>query len=221
MKNHGVAAAFLALSSGAVLLCAALALWRRAARGIVGTLRVQGFALAATAFVLGVQMKIPLLLVTAGLVIVVKVLLIPYLFRRLLHLDPSARESDPVVNVPASLVAAVALTLVAFVATRPIVESVRGVPISLAPFGFSTVLIGFFVIVARRKAVSQMVGLLLIDNGIGLVALLLTTGVPLLIELGGTLDVLLVVVVLRVLVTRMHAELGVLDLDALQELHDL
>jgi hydrogenase-4 component E len=41
-----------------------------------------------------------------------------------------------------------------------------------------------------------------------------------LIELGGTLDVLLVVVVLRVLVTRMHAELGVLDLDALQELHD-
>ena len=221
MTSHNVAAAYLALSSGAVLLCAALVLWRRGARGIVSALRVQGFALAATALVLGVQLVNPLLLVNAGLLVAVKGLLIPYLFRRLIRLDPSASETDPVVNVPASLVAAVALTIVAFVATRPIVASVPGVPITLVPFGFATVLIGFFVIVARRKAVSQMVGLLLIDNGIGLVALLLTTGVPLLIELGGTLDVLLVVVVLRVLVTRMHAELGVLDLDSLQELHDL
>jgi hydrogenase-4 component E len=150
----------------------------------------------------------------------VKGVVIPMLFGRLVRLDPASSETDPVVNVPASLVAAVVLTLVAFVATRPIVESVRGVPITLVPFGFATVLIGFFVLVARRKAVSQMVGLLLVDNGIGLVALLLTTGVPLLIELGGTLDVLLVVVVLRVLVTRMHAQLGVLDLDSLQELRD-
>ena len=220
MTSHGAAAALLALSSGAVLLCAALALWRRAARGIVNALRVQGISLGATAVILGVALHEPLLLVTAGLLIAVKGFVIPVLFARLIHLDPASSETDPVVNVPASLVAAVGLTLVAFVATRPIVESVRGVPITLVPFGFATVLIGFFVLVARRKAVSQMVGLLLVDNGIGLVALLLTTGVPLLIELGGTLDVLLVVVVLRVLVTRMHAELGVLDLDALQELHD-
>jgi hydrogenase-4 component E len=217
MTDHSVAAALLALTSGTVLLCAALALWRRAARGIVSALRVQGVALAATAAVLGFQLREPLLLVTAGLLVAVKGVVIPMLFGRL---DPASSETDPVVNVPASLVAAVVLTLVAFVATRPIVESVRGVPITLVPFGFATVLIGFFVLVARRKAVSQMVGLLLVDNGIGLVALLLTTGVPLLIELGGTLDVLLVVVVLRVLVTRMHAQLGVFDLDSLQELRD-
>jgi hydrogenase-4 component E len=220
MTDHSAGAALLALTSGTILLCAALALWRRAARGIVSALRVQGFALAATAAVLGVQLHEPLLLVTAGLLVAVKGVVIPMLFGRLVRLDPASSETDPVVNVPASLVAAVVLTLVAFVATRPIVESVRGVPITLVPFGFATVLIGFFVLVARRKAVSQMVGLLLVDNGIGLVALLLTTGVPLLIELGGTLDVLLVVVVLRVLVTRMHAQLGVLDLDSLQELRD-
>jgi hydrogenase-4 component E len=219
MTDHSAGAALLALTSGTILLCAALALWRRAARGIVSALRVQGFALAATAAVLGVQLHEPLLLVTAGLLVAVKGVVIPMLFGRLVRLDPASSETDPVVNVPASLVAAVVLTLVAFVATRPIVESVRGVPITLVPFGFATVLIGFF-LVARRKAVSQMVGLLLVDNGIGLVALLLTTGVPLLIELGGTLDVLLVVVVLRVLVTRMHAQLGVLDLDSLQELRD-
>ena len=220
MRSDSLSAALLALSSGLVLLCAAIALWRRTAKGIVRALRIQGFALAATALVLGVQLHLALLLVTATLLILVKAIFIPFLFRRLVLLDPSGGETDPVVNVPASLVAAVVLTLVAFVATRPLVHVVHGVPITLAPFGFATVLIGFFVLVARRKAVSQMVGLLLVDNGTGLVALLLTTGVPLLVELGGTLDVLLVVVVLRVLATRMHAELGALDLDALRELHD-
>lgn len=213
-------AALLAMASGTVLLCAAIALWRRTARGIVMALRVQGYALTGTALVLGIQLHIALLFVTASLLFVVKAVVIPMLFGRLVRIDPSSAETDPVINVPASLVAVVTLTLVAFVATRPLVHAVHGVPITLAPFGFATVLIGFFVLVARRRAVSQMVGLLLVDNGIGLVALLLTTGIPMLVELGGTLDVLLVVVVLRVLASRLHAEFGALDLDSLQELRD-
>jgi hydrogenase-4 component E len=64
------------------------------------------------------------------------------------------------------------------------------------------------------------VGLLLVDNGIALVAFLATSGVPLVVELGASLDVLLVVVVLRVLTTHMHSQFGVLDLDQLRELHD-
>ena len=220
MIDCGIIGSLLALSSGVVLLCAALALWRRAARGIVNALRLQGLALGSAAALLGVKLHEPVLIVTAVFIITVKGFVIPMLFGRLIRLDPSSSETDPVVNVPASLVAAVMLTMVAFVATRPIVHSIRSVPVSLVPYGFATVLIGCFVLVARRKAIAQMVGLLLIDNGIGLVALLLTTGMPMLIELGGTLDVLLVVVVLRVLATRMHAELGVLDLDALQDLHD-
>lgn len=220
MTKHGVVASLLTLTSGVVLLCAALALWRRVARGIVGALRLQGFALATTASLLGVQLHEPLLITTAALLVIVKGFVIPALFGRIIRLDPASSETDPVVNVPASLVAAVFLTMVAFVATRPIVNSFHTLPVALVPFGFATVLIGLFVLVARRNAVSQMVGLLLVDNGIGLIALLLTTGLPMLIELGGTLDVLLVVVVLRVLVTRLHDEIGVLDLDALQELHD-
>ena len=220
MKSQSLAISFLALSSGTVLLCAALALWRRAARGVVNTVRIQGLAMAAVALVLGLTLHLPLLLVTAALLVVVKGFVIPFLFGRVVALDPASSESDPVVNVPASLVAAAVLTLVAFVSTRPIVASVSGVPVKYVPYGIATVLIGLFVLVSRRKVIAQMVGLLLIDNGIGLVALLSTTGVPLLIELGGTLDVLLVVIVLRVLATRMHRELGVLDLDSLQELHD-
>ena len=66
-------------------------------------------------------------------------------------------------------------------------------------------LVGFFALVTRRKAVSQIVGILLVDNGVALVAFLATAGVPLIVELGASLDVLLVVVVLRVLATQLRS----------------
>ena len=88
------------------------------------------------------------------------------------------------------------------------------------PIGVAVALIGFFVMAARHKAVTQIVGFVLIDNGIALVAFLATTGVPLVVELGVALDVLLAVLILQVLTTRMRAKFGVMDLDQLQELHD-
>ena len=75
-------------------------------------------------------------------------------------------------------------------------------------------------LVTRRRAVSQIVGLLLVDNGIALVTFLLTAGVPLVVELGASLDVLLVVVVLQVLVVNIRHHLGDSELDQLRELHD-
>ena len=58
------------------------------------------------------------------------------------------------------------------------------------------------------------------DNGITAVGFLTTAGVPLVVELGVSLDVLLVVLVLQVLTTRMRRTFGDTDLDELRELHD-
>jgi hydrogenase-4 component E len=82
------------------------------------------------------------------------------------------------------------------------------------------VLIGFFVLATRRKAITQVVGFLLLDNGIALIAFLATAGLPLVVELGAALDLLLIVLVLQVLAARMRTKFGALDLDQLQELHD-
>ena len=84
----------------------------------------------------------------------------------------------------------------------------------------AVVLIGFFVLVTRRPALSQLVGFLLMDNGITAVGFLTTAGVGLVVELGVSLDVLLVVLVLQVLTARMRAAFGATDLDELRELHD-
>jgi hydrogenase-4 component E len=110
--------------------------------------------------------------------------------------------------------------MLAYATTRHIVALDPSPQTKAIPIGFAVILIGFFVLVTRRNAVTQIVGFLLVDNGIALVAFLATAGVPLVVELGVALDVLLAVLVLQVLANRMRAKFGAMDLDQLRELHD-
>ncbi|KWW98246.1 hypothetical protein TH66_19720 [Carbonactinospora thermoautotrophica] len=130
------------------------------------------------------------------------------------------RETRPLVNVAASLLAAAALTLLAYAAARPLVALAPSPVTRAAPVGLAVVLIGFFLLATRRRAVSQIVGVLLVDNGIAAVAFLTTAGVPLIVELGVSLDLLLAVLVMQVLTTRLQAVFGGTDLDELRELRD-
>ena len=121
----------------------------------------------------------------------------------------------------ASLLAAAGLTLLALRGLRSRwSRSHPHRPRTAIPVGMAVVLIGFFVLVTRRRALSQLVGFLLMDNGITAVGFLTTAGIGLVVELGVSLDVLLVVLVLQVLTTRMRAAFGDTDLDELRELHD-
>jgi hydrogenase-4 component E len=210
----------LELIAGVVLACAVVTLWRRDLRALVAVLALQGTALAALAGVLGLHDGDVGLGAVAGVFLLAKGIVIPKLLGRVVRRDPESRETAPLVNVPASLVAAAGLVILAYLSAGRLTSLFPSPATDLAPLGLATVLVGFFVLVTRRKAVSQIVGLLLIDNGVALVAFLLTAGVPLLVELGASLDVLLVVVVLQVLATSMHARFGHSDLDQLRELHD-
>jgi len=208
------------LAGGVVLAAAILALWRKDLRALISLLALQGVALATLAAVLAVHDDDVSLGVVAGVVLVAKGIVIPGLLARVVRSDPGSRETSPLVNVPASLVAAAVLVVVSYLVTGRLSSLFPDALTRLAPLGLATVLVGFFVLVTRRKAVSQIVGLLLVDNGIALVAFLLTAGFPLLVELGASLDLLLVVVVLQVLTTTIRARFGHVDLDQLRELHD-
>jgi hydrogenase-4 component E len=213
-------ASVLGLSAAVVLLCAVVTLWRRSLGAIVKVLAVQGSALACVALAIGLHEHDVGLVVISVLVLCAKGVVVPTLITRVVRHDPTSRESQPLVNVPASLVAAGALVFLSFAATRPVTALVPTTAGRLIPFGMAAMLVGFFALATRRKAVSQIVGLLLVDNGVALVAFLATAGVPVIVELGASLDVFLAVVVLRVLATQMRAHVGSLDLDQLAELHD-
>ncbi len=218
--NHSAFVSTLGLGCGVVVLCAVVTLWRRSLRAIVRALAVQGVALALVAFALGLHGHDRGLEVVAGLVLLAKGVVVPTLITRVVRHDVASRETQPLVNVPASLVAAGVLIFLAFAVSRSVTALASNASGRLIPYGMAAMLIGFFALATRRKAVSQIVGLLLVDNGIALVAFLATAGVPLIVELGASLDVLLIVVVLQVLATQMRLRLGSIDLDQLAELHD-
>ena len=210
----------LTLAAGAVLVCAVTVLWLSSVRAVVRAVAVQGVALGLVAIVLGAHLHDAGLIATAAVVLAVKGVAIPVFLNRAGGGGALERERRPLVNVPASLVASAVLIALAFAAARGVAAFVGTPAGALVPVGVATLLLGFFVLVVRRRPLFQMVGLLLVDNGIALVAFLCTAGVPFLIELGVSLDVLLGVVVLIVLAQRLRSEFGDLDLDELQELHD-
>lgn len=110
--------------------------------------------------------------------------------------------------------------MVALAVARPVVALDSDAAVSAAPAGLAVVLIALFVMVTRRHAISQAAGFLMLDNGIAATTFLLTAGVPLIVELGASLDVLFALIVLGVLTGRLRRMFGGTDLDRLQRLRD-
>jgi hydrogenase-4 component E len=208
------------LSTGLLLLTAVLELWRRSLAGSIVLLAVQGAALAGLVATLGLAGAERQLLVVAVLVLVVKAVLIPWILTRTATATGATQETAPRINPTSGLLLAALLTTVAYLAGRPLIRPDPTPTSTAVPVGLALVLIGFLILIARRQALSQLVGFVVLDNGIATVAFLLVGGVPLVVELGVMLDVLLVVLILRVLAGRLVRAFGATDLDDLKELRD-
>ena len=214
------ASSALTLAAGTTLVCALGVLWLSSPRGVIRVVAAQGASLGIVAGILGVSERDAALTATAAVVLALKAVVVPTLLARSGGAGPGARESRPLVNVPASLVAAAGLLVLAFGASRGVVRLAGSTTGRLVPLGIATMLIGLFVMVSRRRPLSQMAGLLVLDNGIALTAFLCTAGVPFLVELGVSLDLLLGVVVLLAVARHLDGGLGELHLDELRELRD-
>ena len=208
------------LGCGGLLLSSVLMLWRRQLSALITLLTAQGVLLAGLAALLGTQVGGVELYVVAAGILLLKAGVLPAVLRRVLADTRAARETQPLVNVPASLLAAAVLTLVAYGVSRPLVELDPTPATQAAPVGIAMVLLGFFVLVTRRRALSQVAGFLLLDNGIAATAFLVTAGVPLIVELAVSMDLLLVVLILQVLTVRLRADFGDVDIDELRGLRD-
>lgn len=208
------------LLCGGILLTAVLALWRRELAAIVRLLAVQGALIAALAALIGFREQSGDLYVAAVGVGALKAVALPAVLRRVLRQSGEARETEPLLNATTSLLAAALLTLLSYGLSRPLVALAPTPTGRALPIALSVVLVGFFMLVTRRRALSQVIGFLLLDNGITTAAFLATAGLPLVVELGVSLDILLVVLVLQVLTARMRLAFGRTDLDELKELRD-
>jgi hydrogenase-4 component E len=209
------------IAVGALLLTAVLILWRRELAAIINVFALQGIALAVLVGLIALEEGSAELAAVAAGVLVLRAGVLPWLLRRALAgAGATRRETRPLVNVVSSLLVAAGLTLLAYLVSGPLVALDPSPAAHAIPVAMAVVLIGFFVLVTRRLALSQLVGFLLMDNGITAVGFLTTAGIGVVVELGISLDVLLVVLVLQILKTRIREAFGATDIDDLRELHD-
>jgi hydrogenase-4 component E len=207
------------LAAGAFLLAAVLIVWRRDLRAIVRLLAWQGVALAAIPLIEGIYHHDAALVTVGVVVLFLRAVALPLLLARAVGTEAhERRESTPLVNVTTSLMITAGLTVLAYAVTRPIIALDPSPATRAVPAAFAVILIAIFVMVSRRRALSQAVGFMMLDNGIAATAFLITAGVPLIVELGASLDVLFAVLVLGLLTGHMRRTFGGTDLDQLTEL---
>jgi hydrogenase-4 component E len=202
------------------VLFAVLLVWRRDMAALVQLLAGQGVALALIPITLAAHRHDGRLLALGVGVLVLRAVVFPRVVSKVLRGEGQPRDSRPVLSTVASLLAVAALVIFAYAVSRPIVTLDPTPATHAAPLALAVMLVGLFMLVTRRRALSQVIGFLMLDNGIAAAAFLLTAGVPLIVELGASLDVLLAVLVLQILTGRMRIKFGGTDLDELRELRD-
>jgi len=206
------------LGSSVILLFGITLLWRKSLHAYTDAFRWQSAALTVMFVVIAYFGRDPELYVVAAFLFILKVLILPRYLERMEKRFGDQRESQPYVNVVTSLMLSGLLVLLAYVVTRPLVL-VSDLPTRGGlPLAMGLIFVGLFVVITRKKALTQIVGFLVMENGIALLAALATFGIPIIVELGVFLDVLMGFLVMQVFVYHIHSTFESIDVDQMNEL---
>jgi hydrogenase-4 component E len=179
---------------------------------------LQSLLLAAIAAVVGAAYGAWHVYVVAVLTLVGKVFFLPWLLERLVRQIKIEQEVRPFVNMPGSMLVCGGLTVLAYAVARP-VTSLQRLGSNTLAVAVALLLTGFYLMINRRKAITQVLALLTMENGVMLAAIALTTyGMPLVVELGIFFDVLVAVMVLGILVYRIRESFDSMDTSKLNQL---
>ena len=153
----------------------------------------------------------------AALVFAVKVLIIPVVLFRIVERLNASRDVSSSITSAQSVFVAAGLILLSFYAVRPYVQTL-GVEEDMLAAAVALILTGAFLMVSRKKALMQVIGLLVLENGIFLAALTTTFGMPLVIEIGIFFDLLMGAFLMGLFVFRIRDTFDHLDVSKLRKL---
>jgi hydrogenase-4 component E len=206
------------LESSLALIFGLVLLWRRGVPAYVNAFTWQSIVLALVAATVAWFGRQRELYVVAALLVLLKVIAIPRLLARMERRFATERELAPYVNTATSLVVAGLLVLFGYAVMRPVVAASELPTRTAMPLAMGLVLVSLFVVVSRKKALTQVIGFLVLENGIALLALLGAYGIPLIVELGVFLDALMGFLVMQIFVYRIHETFETIDVDQLDRL---
>jgi len=204
------------LVSVAVVAVAFGLVWRQSLPGRLALFAVQSVLLAALAAAVALFTARVELGLVALAVLTLKGWVIPRILARVV--PPQPRPAGPGRSPTGLLLGAAALVFVAYTVMLPVVRDARLPTAGGLPLALATSLIGLWLCVTARRALTQVLGFLVFENGIFMLALLATYGLPTIVEVGAFLDLLVAVLIVKVVLGDIAESFESSDVAKLQEL---
>lgn len=204
------------LLAGAVLLLSFVLLYQRRIGAVINAFATQGTLLALAAAWQGHVQGAPGLYLTALLALVAKGVLIPLALHAIVRRLDLHRTVETALGIGPSLVAGVALVALSILVVLPSTEGARALAREDLAIALSVVLLGMLMMITRRNALSQVIGLLSLENGL-ILAAIGVAGMPLVVELSTAALVLMVAIVAGVFAFQIRERFDTLDTGSLEE----
>jgi hydrogenase-4 component E len=208
------------LGAALLLLTSFAMLSQRRILSLVNLFAVQGAALSASTAIVAYTSGQHHLYWSAALSVTLKVLLLPYILHRLINRLNVRWDTEPLINIPATMLVGIVLVVFAFGLAQPISQLSTSIARSTLGIALAVVMLSFLMMITRRKAISQVIGFLAMENGLFFAATSATYGMPMVVELGVALDILIGMVILGVFFFQIREQFDSLDLQHLEQLKE-
>ena len=208
------------LLASMLLLIAFAMLSQRRILSLINLFAWQGLVLSLSTFVVAYSTGQRHLYYSAGLTLLLKVMVLPWLLHRLMRKLNVRWDVETLINIPTTMLVGIALVIFSFNLAAPISQLSESITRGLIGIALASVLLSMLMMLTRRKAIPQVVGFLAMENGLFFAATSATHGMPLVVELGIALDVLVATFIFGIFFFQIRETFDSLDISHMEKLKD-
>ena len=203
-----------------LLLISFSMLSQRRTRRLIELFAWQGAILFASTSLVAYSAGLRHLWFSAALTLVLKVFLLPVILLQLVQRLEAQWDTEPLLNIPTTMLLGVGLVIFAFGLAQPISALATTITRNTLGIALAIILLAFLMMITRRKAVTQVVGFLAMENGLFFAATSATYGMPLVVELGVALDVLVGTFIFGIFFFHIREQFDSLDIRHMEKLKE-
>lgn len=210
------------LLSVLILLSSFILVSHKRIKSYIKTFRIQSALIALTAGIMGLQSlaaegSLDILLVCV-IIVLLKVVYIPRLLHKTYGNVENKVEKDFFLNIPLLIIICCGLVVFTYFSVSGI-SSLSEDHINLQVVNsFSVILIGLFFMISRKKALGQMIGFLVIENGIFVTAMFSTHGMPFIVDIGIFIDMITAILIMGIMVVQINEKFESININKLRNL---
>jgi hydrogenase-4 component E len=204
------------LFAGGLVLVSVMLLYQDRMTGLINTFALHALVVSASVAWQAYIQEAPHLYITAGIALLVKALIIPVALRRIVVRLGIHRTIEPVVSIGLTMLAGIGLIALSIMVMLPITSQAGTLAREDLAFALSVILLGLLMMIARRNAVSQVVGFMSIENGL-ILAATGAKGMPLVVEISVAFSILVALIVIGIFLFRIRERFETVDIHLLHE----